>query len=100
MNGNPIGSGSGGSSGSGSSGASGGIQPTLQSIQDKVFTPICAQCHAGAGAPEGLQLTEGQSYDMTVNHPAQENPLLLRTLASEYIKYLLVESREWTGLTI
>ena len=78
MNGNPIGSGSGGSSGSGSSGASGGIQPTLQSIQDKVFTPICAQCHAGAGAPEGLQLTEGQSYDMTVNHPAQENPLLLR----------------------
>ena len=29
-----------------------------------------------------------------------QNPLLLRTLASEYIKYLLVESREWTGLTI
>lgn len=26
------------------------------------------------------------------------NPLLLRTLASEYVKYLLVQSRDWTGL--
>jgi hypothetical protein len=73
MNGNPIGS----SSGSGGS-SSGGISADFQSIQDHVFTPICAQCHAGAGAPEGLQLSEGQSYDMTVNHRAQENPLLFR----------------------
>jgi uncharacterized SAM-binding protein YcdF (DUF218 family) len=29
-----------------------------------------------------------------------QNPLLLRTLASEYIKYLLVLSRDWTGITI
>lgn len=29
-----------------------------------------------------------------------QNPLLLRTLASEYIKYLLVQSRDWTGIAI
>lgn len=28
------------------------------------------------------------------------NPLLIRTLASEYVKYLLVESRDWTGIAI
>ena len=28
------------------------------------------------------------------------NPLLIRTLASEYVKYLLVESRDWTGIRI
>ncbi|MBL0374712.1 YdcF family protein [Rhizobium sp. KVB221] len=27
------------------------------------------------------------------------NPLLLRTLASEYVKFLLVESRDWTGIS-
>jgi len=36
----------------------GGIQPTLQSIQTNVFTPICAVpgCHVGAGAQQGLML--------------------------------------------
>lgn len=28
------------------------------------------------------------------------NPLLIRTLASEYVKYLLVISRDWTGISI
>jgi uncharacterized SAM-binding protein YcdF (DUF218 family) len=29
-----------------------------------------------------------------------QNPLVLRTLASEYLKFLLVKSRDWTGLSI
>jgi uncharacterized SAM-binding protein YcdF (DUF218 family) len=29
-----------------------------------------------------------------------ENPLILRTLASEYVKFLLVESRDWTGIEL
>lgn len=29
-----------------------------------------------------------------------QNPLLLRTLASEYVKFLLVQSRDWTGIEI
>jgi uncharacterized SAM-binding protein YcdF (DUF218 family) len=38
---------------------------------------------------EGLSLTE-----------IGQNPLLIKTLASEYVKYLLVQSRDWTGITI
>jgi uncharacterized SAM-binding protein YcdF (DUF218 family) len=28
------------------------------------------------------------------------NPLLIRTLAAEYVKFLLVKSRDWTGISI
>jgi uncharacterized SAM-binding protein YcdF (DUF218 family) len=38
---------------------------------------------------EGLSLNE-----------ISQNPMLLKTLASEYVKYLLVQSRDWTGITI
>jgi hypothetical protein len=37
------------------------LEPTLQSIQDKVFTPLCAQCHRGEAAPHGLVLSNPQS---------------------------------------
>lgn len=82
-NGNPVGSGSSGGSGSSSSGggasSSGGTAGAqFQAIQDQVFTPICAQCHAGAGAPEGMQLSAGVSYGMIVNVASQEQPTLLR----------------------
>ena len=83
QNGQPIGSGSssssGGGSGSGSSsGSSGGTTVSFQTIQDQVFTPICAQCHAGASAPQGLQLTQGTAYAMIVGVPSQEQPTLKR----------------------
>ena len=60
QNGQPIGSG----------GATGGpVTADFQSIQDNVFTPICAQCHIGASAPEGLQLDAGHSYNLLVGVP-------------------------------
>lgn len=34
------------------------IQPTLTSIQEKVLTPICTQCHIGGGAPLGLRMDD------------------------------------------
>ena len=40
-----------------------GVQPTLQSIQDNVFTPLCAGCHSGPTSidvndlPSGMDLT-------------------------------------------
>ena len=46
----------------------------FQSIQDHVFTPICAQCHAGAAAPLGFRLDEGNAYAMLVNTPSVEVP--------------------------
>lgn len=54
------------------------LQPTLASIQDNVFTPVCTQCHAGAAAPQGLRLEEGMSYAMLVNVASVEVPELLR----------------------
>jgi hypothetical protein len=47
-------------------------------IQDTIFTPICTVCHAGAQAPLGLRLDEGESYAMLVDVPSVEVPALLR----------------------
>jgi hypothetical protein len=47
-------------------------------IQDTIFTPICTVCHAGAQAPLGLRLGEGESYAMLVEVPSVEVPELLR----------------------
>jgi len=75
-NGQPIGSGSGGS---GDGGGGGGITADLQSIETNVFAPICAQCHIGAGAPEGLQLdTSAHAYQFLVGVASNEKPSVLR----------------------
>jgi len=68
-NGNPITPGGGGS---------GPLTADFQSIQDNVFTPICTRCHAGAGAPEGLQLDANHSYALLVGVPSTEQPNVLR----------------------
>lgn len=52
--------------------------PTLNSIQAEVFTPICTECHAGASAPQGLRLEDGMSYGMLVNVASSEVPSLDR----------------------
>jgi hypothetical protein len=44
----------------------------FQQIQDTVFTPICTQCHIGAGAPQGLRLDAANSYAMLVNVASNE----------------------------
>jgi hypothetical protein len=46
-----------------------GLQPTLASIQDNIFTPTCAKttCHTGAGAMLNLRLDPGFSYASLVN---------------------------------
>jgi len=54
------------------------LVPELQSIQQNVFTPICAACHAGSSAPLGFRLDEGFAYDMLVNTASVEVPALLR----------------------
>jgi hypothetical protein len=53
-----------------------GIQPTLQSIQDNVFKPVCSVCHSGPSGPvlpAGLDLTSlSMSYLSLVNVPSLE----------------------------
>jgi len=50
--------------------------PTLQAVQAAIFTPHCAisGCHVGAGAPFGLDLSDGAAYGNLVNVPSAELP--------------------------
>jgi hypothetical protein len=76
-NGQPIGSGDGGSNDGG--GGGGGVTADLQSIEANVFAPICAQCHIGGSAPQGLQLdTAAHAYQFLVGVPSNEQPSVLR----------------------
>jgi len=50
----------------------------FQEIQNTVFTPICTQCHIGAGAPHGLRLDAANSYALLVNVNSDEVPALKR----------------------
>jgi hypothetical protein len=54
------------------------VASDFQQIQDTIFTPICTQCHIGAGAPQGLRLDAANSYAMIVNVASSEVPALLR----------------------
>ncbi len=73
-NGRPLGENAGGSSGGGSQGP---FPPTIEGIQQHVFTPICMRCHHGATAPEGLHLSDTHtSYNNLVNVASQEQPQL------------------------
>jgi hypothetical protein len=76
-----VGCGSGGGSGDDETDAPAGIQPTLQSIQSNVFTPICAApgCHVGAGAQQGLMLDSvNNSFLDLVGVNSSELPSVLR----------------------
>jgi hypothetical protein len=64
--------------------AGGALEPTIESLQDNVFTPICVQCHLGAAAPQGLVLSDPQtSYDNLVGVPSVEAPQSLRVRAGD-----------------
>lgn len=55
------------------------LQPTLTSIQEQVFTPICSRCHIGAAAPRGLQLDSvDNSLAFLVDFPSVGVPSILR----------------------
>ena len=79
--------GGGGGEGDGSSGGvlappPTGLQPTLASIQDNVFTVACATsgCHAGVSANFGLRLDPGFSYGTLINVPSPRDANLIRVV--------------------
>jgi hypothetical protein len=75
----------------------GTFEPTIESIQDHVFTPICAECHAGAGAPQGLVLTDAQtSYDNLVGVLSSEVPAYYRVLPGDPDASYLIHKLEGT----
>lgn len=70
------------------------LVPELQSIQQNVFTPICAGCHAGSGAPLGFRLDEGFAYGMLVNTASVEVPALLRVSPGNPDQSYLIQKLE------
>ena len=75
-----------------------GIQPTLQSIQDNVFTPVCAVCHSG---PPGPILPAGQdlsstaaSFTSLVGIPSIEEPNIMRVAISDADNSYLIQKLE------
>lgn len=57
---------------------------TLAQLQEDIFSPICSQCHIGAGAPQGLRLdSEQNSFDSLVEQPSGQQPDVLRVAPGE-----------------
>ena len=80
-----------------------GVQPTLQSIQDNVFTPICAGCHTGpssgnpANLPGGMDLTSlSMSYTNLVGVNSLQVPALQRVQAGNPAASYLIRKLEGT----
>ena len=56
----------------------------LTQIQDDIFTPICAECHVGSQAPQGLRLENTDvSYEFLVNVTAVGNNSFQRVLPDD-----------------
>jgi hypothetical protein len=75
-----------------------GILPTLQSIQDNVFTPICSGCHTGPTGgvlPFGMDLTSlSMSFLSLVGTASVEVPALNRVTANDPDNSYLIQKLE------
>src|SRR2546421_8992712 len=62
-----------------------GLQPTLASIQDNVFTVTCAVpgCHGGGGAQQGRRLDPGFSAGNLINVHSPQDPNLIRVVPGD-----------------
>ena len=77
-----------------------GIQPTLQSIQTNVFTPLCAGCHTGGGPqlPGSLNLTSASaSHSNLVGVASTQQPAILRVAAGNPDNSYLIDKLEGTA---
>jgi hypothetical protein len=77
------------------------IEPTLQSIQDTVFTPICSVCHTGPTGPvlpAGLDLTSlSMSFLSLVDEPSLQVGTLDRVEPGDPDMSYLVQKIEGTA---
>jgi hypothetical protein len=80
-----------------------GLQPTLVSIQDNVFTPSCSVsgCHSGPAAPAlpgGMDLSSADaSFANLVNVPSVQAPATPRVAAGDAGGSFLVQKLEGTA---
>jgi len=75
-----------------------GLQPTLASIQDNVFTVSCAVpgCHGGAGAQQGLRLDPGFSAGNLINVPSPRDPNLIRVVPGDPDASFIIQKLQGT----
>jgi hypothetical protein len=77
------------------------VQPTLDSIQANVFTPICSTCHTGPTGdelPEGMDLSSADaSFASLVGVASLEVPTDLRVAAGDANASYLVHKIEGTA---
>jgi hypothetical protein len=75
-----------------------GIQPTLQSIQTNVFTPLCAGCHTGPTSgtlPGGMNLTSvSASHASLVGVASITTPTVQRVSAGDANNSFLIHKLE------
>jgi len=57
-----------------------GIQPTLSSLQEHVFTPICSTCHGGASPAAGQNLSTIENTMTNLINVQSSNPAFKRVL--------------------
>ena len=75
----------------------GPLEPSIESIQDHVFTPRCISCHSGAAARNNLHLDDAQtSYDNLVGVRATEYAVLFRVAAGDPDNSYLIHKLEGT----
>jgi len=78
-----------------------GIQPTLESIQEHIFTTTCAGCHTGPVSntlPSGLDLTSvAMSYASLVGVASLEEPSIERVAAGDSDNSYIVHKLEGTA---
>ncbi len=53
------------------------MSPMFSEIQETIFVPFCT-CHSGANPPQGLVLNTDATYDLLVDEPSRQIPMLLR----------------------
>jgi len=75
------------------------VQPNLDDIQAKVFTPVCSGCHTGSGQtlPSIINFaTADASYNSLVNTPSLQQPELDRVSANDADNSYLIQKLEGT----
>jgi len=84
--------------GSGDNAPPAGLQPTLASIQDNVFTVTCAVsgCHGGAMAQQGLRLDPGFSAGNLINVPSPRDASLIRVVPGDPDASFLIQKLQGT----
>lgn len=78
-----------------------GVQPSLVSIQNNIFTPICSGCHSGPPGPilpAGMDLSSANaSFASLVDVASFEVPTLLRVAVGEADNSYLIHKLEGTA---